>query len=74
MAYHCTLSGDGMVTLTYHKKLAAMEAEWRQDALKLRCGRPALRRALLAPRQARAQRRHLCDPALAPEHAPLFYR
>jgi tRNA (uracil-5-)-methyltransferase len=34
--YHCTLSGQAMVTLVYHKKLAAMEEQWKSAAAKLR--------------------------------------
>ena len=34
--FHCSLSGQAMVTLLYHKKIAEVEADWRAAATPLR--------------------------------------
>lgn len=35
--FHTTLSGQAVVTMIYHKKLAKMESEWKEKAALLRC-------------------------------------
>ncbi len=34
--YHCTRSGQAMVTLLYHKKLKGLESDWREAAQALK--------------------------------------
>lgn len=43
--FHCTLAGNAMVTLVYHKKLQTMESDWKKAAAALRSALLCLRRA-----------------------------